>query len=98
MSYTLTHHAYCGMSSVPQTFVEEDWAEARAAAARHLSRARRSGFPTVTLEKGTRWEILEPEDAMMVPDSCGVLALRHQEEPDRDDPVDFDDWFEEDRR
>ena len=71
-SYRLVHHAYCGM---PVPIEEGDMQDCRTAAARLLMRRRRQGFPVTTLEIGERWEIMEPEDCMMVPDQCGVLTL-----------------------
>lgn len=72
--YSLTNHAYCGMSSVPREF--EDLADVRKAAAARLRYLRNEGFPIETLTKGQEWEIQEPEDAVMVPDQCGMLVIR----------------------
>jgi len=77
MLFTLTHHAYCGM---PIPLVEEQEQatreEARDRAARRLRYLRSEGMPIVTREKGERWEVLCPEDAVLVPDYCGELVLR----------------------
>ena len=73
--YHVQHHAYCGMSGIPDTF--EDSTDARKAVARELRTYRRS-FKIATLERGASWEILEPEDCAMVPDTCGTLSLVHQ--------------------
>jgi hypothetical protein len=73
-TFKLTLHGYCGM---PIPIVEEgDMAECRSAVAQEVRRLRAQGFPVVTLEKGTEWEVQEPEDSCMVPDECGVLHLR----------------------
>jgi hypothetical protein len=62
------------MSGVPSCF--DDRAEARRYAAERLRRYRRR-FPVTTLERGAKWEILEPDDAVLVPDACGTLNLEH---------------------
>jgi len=72
--YTLNHHAYCGMSGIEEE--HEDKPDARKEAADRL-RAYRQNFHITTLVRGAEWEIQEPEDSVMVPDECGVLALRH---------------------
>jgi hypothetical protein len=71
--YRLVHHAYCGMDVPYGEF--EDRAEARSEAAKLVQLRRREGYPVTTLERGRQWEIQEPENCMMVPDECGVLAL-----------------------
>jgi hypothetical protein len=73
--YRLNHHAYCGMSGIADTF--EDSTDARKAAARRI-RDYRASFKVTTLERGERWEVLEPEDSVMVPDACGTLVLQHE--------------------
>lgn len=73
--YRVQHHAYCGMSGIPATF--EERCEARRCAAMRLKRLRKR-FTVVTVKRGARWEILEPEECAMVPDQCGILAIhRH---------------------
>lgn len=73
--YTLTHTAYCGMTSTYNTL--SDRTDSRDGAARKIRQARRRGLTVTTLERGRQWEILEPEGAAMVPDACGVLTLHH---------------------
>lgn len=73
--YQLKFAAYCGM--VSELCTSEDVADIRAEAADILRYARRKGEPVVTLEPGKRWEFLEPEDAIMVPDSCGEMYVAH---------------------
>jgi hypothetical protein len=73
--YTVTLHAYCGMAQpIGDDYMDHD--EARQEAAKLLRRRRRQGFPITVIKKGRKWEVEEPEDCMMVPDSCGVLTLR----------------------
>lgn len=73
-TFKLTLHGYCGM---PIPIVDEgDMAECRSAVAQEVRRLRAEGFPVVTLEKGTEWEVQEPADCDMVPDSCGILHIR----------------------
>lgn len=86
--YTLNHYAYCGMS---MKIAEGDEQDVRQAAAKYLRGKRNQDFPIHSLNKGTRWEICEPEDVMMVPDCCGILKINFVE-PDCDED---DDYFEE---
>lgn len=72
--FTLALHAYCGMT-VPIAYIP-DHTGIRQVAARLIRRRRREGYPVAILEIGRRWEIMEPEDCMMVPDDCGCLVLR----------------------
>ena len=74
--YVLNHHAYCGMPGIPESF--DDRAEARTAAADMLRRYRRR-YSVIVLERGERWEVLEPEDSGMVPDDCGTIDLDHEQ-------------------
>lgn len=71
---TLTHYAYCGMS-VPYTDVETV-ADARVRAACLIRLRRRQGYPVTTLTRGASWEVLEPDDSVMVSDKCGVICLK----------------------
>lgn len=73
--YRVSFSAYCGLSR--PYLMHDDRAAARKDAAAILRRRRRLGLPCVTLERGARWEVLEPEGALMVPDDCGLLALEH---------------------
>ena len=72
--YTLALHAYCGMTVPIDDDMDRD--EARRAAARLVNTRRRQGFPVAVLEPGRRWEIMEPDDAVMVSDDSGILVLR----------------------
>lgn len=90
MGYTLVHHAYCGMSIPLEAGTLE---ECRERAARRIRWARREEFPVVTLEKGKEWEIEEPDDCLLVPDSCGVLVIAEALEiADSDEPDEWDVW------
>ncbi len=71
--WQLTHAAYCGMVTTLETDV--DAAVVRSAAAAALRAARRRGFDVAVRKPGTEWEILEPEDSVLVPDNCGILGL-----------------------
>jgi hypothetical protein len=65
---------YCGMR-IP--IVDEgDKQECRSAVAKELRTLRAQGYPVQTQKKGESWEVCEPEDCAMVPDSCGILSLR----------------------
>ena len=72
--YQVNHFSYCGMRDVPASFDTAE--EARDYAARRIRRYRRH-FVVTTLDKGARWEVLEPDDCVMVPDACGTLELEH---------------------
>jgi hypothetical protein len=72
-SFNLTLNAYCGM---PIPIIEGgDKEDCRKAAARRIRFLRADGFPVATLEPGQAWEVQEPEDCCLVPDSCGVLRM-----------------------
>jgi hypothetical protein len=71
--YKVTHYSYCGMS-YGQDF--ETAQDARAYAASRIS-VYRKRYPVTTLNRGISWEILEPDDAVMVPDACGKLEIKH---------------------
>jgi hypothetical protein len=73
--FRVQHYAYCGLADVPACHDER--AEARKYTAERLRRYRRR-FHVVTLERGSRWEICEPDNCTMVPDACGTLRLIHQ--------------------
>lgn len=47
----------------------------RTSAARAIRATRRQGFDVAVREPGAAWEILEPEDSALVPDTCGLLSL-----------------------
>lgn len=81
--------AHCGMSNVPVEYDDGDIA--RAEIAKRLRRRRNDGHIVTTLEKGKQWEIGEPEDSIMVPDTAGILTLEEYTEPvDEGDPEDTD--------
>ena len=80
--YKLKFASYCGM--VSELTETDDLAEIRADAARILRRAHREGEPVTTLERGERWEFLEPDDCGMVPDTCGELYVAHYTFPCRE--------------
>ena len=52
-----------------------DMATCRDLAASYLRRLREDGFPIAVLSPGREWEILEPDDALMRPDTCGIMAI-----------------------
>ena len=77
MSYQLTLHAYCGMSFPLE---DRDLEECRDRAALEIRKHRRSGRHVEVLDKGRRWEMLEADNAAMVYDDCGVMALNGGED------------------
>lgn len=54
--------------------------EARNYVASLLRNDRNDGFEIITLERGKQWEILEPEDCLLVPDVCGILEIDEYQE------------------
>lgn len=74
MPYSVTLNAHCGMA-VPH-LDDADRLDARKEAARVLRDARRTRHAVSVLKRGRKWEITEPPDAVMVPDTAGVLAIR----------------------
>lgn len=71
-TWTVRFNAHTGLAGLPKVF--EDREEARAYVAKRIRRYRKDGAVDV-VEKGKVWELLEPEDCFMVPDSCGILSL-----------------------
>lgn len=72
-------HAYCGMVLPHGEYYTLE--EARGRVARRLRWARRQGSRFYAIGEH-EWEIEEPEDCLMVPDFCGILAIKEQEEED----------------
>ena len=92
MTYTLKFHAFCGMTTLDET--TGDRTDARKMAADLIRRRRHGDHPVRLLEKGASWEVQEPEDCMMVPDTAGILRLHEEEEDEWDE--DEEDWDEDD--
>lgn len=94
--YTLDFYSYSGMSI---EILKGKREEVRKAAAKLLSRRRKQDYPVWSRDKGTRWEIGEPEDCILIPDGCGILKINHayEETEDFDDEDYYDeDYYEED--
>jgi len=90
MAYRLKFAAHSGLGAYE---VEEgDLAECRVAAAKLLRRRRRQDHPCTTLKIGQEWEVSEPEDCLMVPDTAGILWMEPVPEPEEPDD---EEWFEE---
>lgn len=73
MRYAATMHAHCGM---PYTLAEGDWEDCRAEVASFLRDHRAEGYGVSVLERGERWEAVEPDDAIMVPDDAGTITIQ----------------------
>lgn len=71
-NFDVTLHAYCGMNVPVAEDVDKD--AAKDAVRGFLRRARRKGNPVEKLGP-RRWEIQTPEDAIMVDDLEGTLAI-----------------------
>ena len=73
--YLVNFHSYCGMSNRIATC--EDETEARLEALAIILARRLDGYTVTTLQRGAEWEVLEPDDSIMVPDDCGILHIKH---------------------
>jgi len=73
LEWSVSFHAWSGCSPSPHSF--KDRADARREVAETLRARRTTGHPVSILERGARWEVLEPEDCALVPDTCGTLEL-----------------------
>lgn len=80
--FSLDFRAYCGMSSIHETGDKDDM---RQQAAELIRRRRNAGYAVQILERGSEWEVLEPENCAMVPDECGIISLEEIEQDDSDD-------------
>ena len=80
MKYRVQFYSYCGMPGLPHEFRDREDARSKAAAV--LRARRRAGYQTITLTKGGEWEVLEPDNCLLVPDDCGQLVLRSIPEND----------------
>lgn len=78
-TYRVSFYAFCGMPIPHAEGMTRE--EARDHCAEYLRRYRRKGRTVTTLNRGRRWEILEPEDCMMIPDDAGTLRLDPDSEP-----------------
>lgn len=83
----LRFRPYCSLDS-EDIETGADLAEARQSAADVIRARRAAGYAVKILERGARWEVLEPDDCVMIPDDCGILILDDQT---ADDP-ELDDW------
>jgi hypothetical protein len=71
--YQLKMHAYCGMGYEVATGT---LAECRARAGRWRKRhANEYGGEVSTLRRGFEWELVTPDDALMVSDQDGILEI-----------------------
>lgn len=69
-------YSYSGLSGLPHEYQDDELGDARAYVARRLRKARKSGHHVITLQRGKQWEICEPDDCALIPDSAGVLTMR----------------------
>ena len=77
--FHLVTHSYCGMSLPHLTTEDRAWARAQTAAL--LRKRRRAGFRVVLgsrTEDYRSYEVLEPAVCYLVPDECGIIALRRE--------------------
>ena len=65
-------NAHCGMGYYLERGTR---GECRSAIGAFLAKRRAEGFTVTLLERGERWELTEPEDSAMVPDTAGFLEL-----------------------
>ena len=92
LMYQVETRAFCGMTLPHGEY--EDLAAAKQRVEQRVDYLAKLGCEVLQLDD-SRWEVLEPEYASMVPDYCGVLAIRYIEDPvdDEDDEDDFEENF-----
>jgi hypothetical protein len=78
-TYRVRFSAYCGLSYEMGEQLSRD--EARDTIARLLRRRRRTGHPVSILESGTEYEIGEPEDCALIPDTAGLAWIEPETAP-----------------
>lgn len=64
--------AYCGMTTIQE---HGDLADMRREVAKILKRRRKTEHPVYVSEPGREWEVSEPDDCAMIPDTAGILRL-----------------------
>ena len=77
--FHLITHSYCGMSLPHLSTEDRAWARSQTAAL--LRKRRRQGLRVILgsrTEDYRSYEVLEPEDCHLVPDECGIIALRRE--------------------
>lgn len=75
MTYRVTTYGYCGMS-IPHGD-GYTYQEARERVKRRIAYLAKEGV-TVERLSPNRFEALEPEDCMMVPDYCGIIEIERE--------------------
>lgn len=75
-SYSVSHMAYCGMR-IPLA-EGLSYKEARERVKRRIAWFKEVFGGPVTFISPLRYELEEPEDCMMVPDSCGYLTINKE--------------------
>ena len=74
--YYVKFTSYSDVTTHLEKFEDEE--EARMSIVDIIKNRRFDGYVVTTLHKGEVWEVLEPEDAMLIPDDCGTLRLIHK--------------------
>lgn len=83
LSFRVSFRAWSGCSPPREEHSERE--DARDACARILRSRRSAGFPVSVLERGSAWEVLEPDECFMIPDDCGTLSLSDNAEEREDE-------------
>jgi hypothetical protein len=78
-TYRVRFHAYCGMSY--DIAEGETLPGARRQLARLLRRRRATGHSLTVLMPGVEYEVGEPEDCALVPDTAGTVTLQRERMP-----------------
>ncbi len=73
ISYRVTFSAHCGMITIDEG--DLSLVDARSMAARVLRRRRKSGHLITGGPDDHSWDVGEPEDCCMVPDTAGILSV-----------------------
>lgn len=77
MTPVLEFHSFTGMTfPIIEKAERADPATARRRAAQILRRRRSTDHIVSIIERGERWECLEPDDSSLIPDTAGFLWLR----------------------
>jgi hypothetical protein len=73
-SYEVCFAGHCGMSGLDVPC--EDMEEVREELAERIRSARKAGQPVSVIKPGEEYELQEPPDCALVPDSAGILYIR----------------------
>lgn len=73
MAFKVRFFAHCGMLTVDEEYDDRTLARNRCAGI--IQRRRRDDHPVLTVERGQKWDVSEPDYSFLIPDTAGILAL-----------------------